>query len=336
MAMISEERPIRFPLRTAPGPIRAIAQRVGIAFGLVLLNWVIVLLERGAYRDTYDGTVSAVDALYYTTVTLTTTGYGDITPVTTTARLVNAIVVTPMRLLFVILLVGTTISALTQRSREEFRLTRWRARMKDHVVVLGFGTKGRNAVRALTLKGIPHERIVVVDRDGGCVKDAAAIGHVAICGSATSEPVLREALTDRASEVIVALDRDDTAILATLMVKRLNPGAMVIASAREAENGQLLEQSGAASVIVSSETTGRLLGLATDSPETVEIVEDLLSFGQGFDFTERDVTEAEIGRSPNALGMPVLGIIRAGRTLKYSDPEAAVLAAGDRLIYAST
>jgi voltage-gated potassium channel len=108
-----------------------------------------------------------VDALYYTTVTLTTTGYGDITPVTTGARLVNALVVTPMRLLFVILLVGTTISALTQRSREEFRLARWRARMGKHIVVLGFGTKGRNAVRALVLKGVPRERIVVIDRDQG-------------------------------------------------------------------------------------------------------------------------------------------------------------------------
>jgi voltage-gated potassium channel len=333
--MVSGVEPVRFPRRSGPGPLRAIAQRVGIAFALVLVNWGIVLLEHGAYRDSYDGAVSVVDALYYTTVTLTTTGYGDITPVTTTARLVNAIVVTPMRLLFVILLVGTTISALTQRSREEFRLARWRARMRDHIVVLGFGTKGRNAVRALVLKGIPYDRIVVIDRLQASVQAATAAGHVAICGSATSEAVLSEALVDRASEVIVAVDRDDTAILATLMVKRLNPRATVIASAREAENGQLLEQSGASSVIVSSETTGRLLGLATDSPQTVHIVEDLLSFGQGFDFAERDVAAAEIGRKPADLDIPVLAVVRDGRTLRYSDP-AATLAAGDRLIYAST
>jgi voltage-gated potassium channel len=327
---------VRFPRRAAVRPVRAIGQRVGLALLLVLLNWAIVLVEHDGYRDSYDGSVSIVDALYYTTVTLTTTGYGDITPVTTGARLVNALVVTPMRLLFVILLVGTTISALTQRSREEFRLARWRARMGKHIVVLGFGTKGRNAVRALVLKGVPRERIVVIDRDQGHAADAGTAGHVAVCGSATSEAVLREALVERAGEVIVALDRDDTAILATLVTKRLNPRATVIASVREAENARLLEQSGADSVIVSSETAGRLLGLATDSPETVEIVEDLLSFGQGFDLAERPVATNEVGQSPNALGIPVLAVIRAGRTYRYSETAVATLFAGDRVIYAST
>src|SRR5690242_21296347 len=111
----------------------AILRRVLLALSLVLVNWLLVVVESSGYRDSYDGDVSVTDALYYTTVTLTTTGYGDITPVTTSARMVNALVVTPMRLLFVVLLVGTTIHALTERSREEMRLARWRARVKDHV-----------------------------------------------------------------------------------------------------------------------------------------------------------------------------------------------------------
>ena len=123
-----------------------ISLRFGFAALLVLVNWALVLTERGSYTDSHDGHVSVIDALYYTTVTLSTTGYGDITPVTTGARLVNALVVTPMRLLFVVILVGTTISALTARSRDEIRLYRWRKRLDRHVVVLGYGTKGRNAV----------------------------------------------------------------------------------------------------------------------------------------------------------------------------------------------
>lgn len=80
------------------------------------------MVESGGYTDSADGHVSVSDALYYTTVTLTTTGYGDITPVTHRARLVNALLVTPMRLIFVVLLVGTTIKALTRQSRNELRL----------------------------------------------------------------------------------------------------------------------------------------------------------------------------------------------------------------------
>jgi len=115
---------------------------------------VLVAVERDGYTDSSDGVVSFTDALYYTTVTLTTTGYGDITPVSTSARLVNALLVTPMRLLFVVILVGTTIQALTERSREQFRITRWRSRVKDHIVVLGYGTKGRNAVRSCCSRGV--------------------------------------------------------------------------------------------------------------------------------------------------------------------------------------
>jgi voltage-gated potassium channel len=273
------------------------------------------------------------DALYYTTVTLTTTGYGDITPVTTSARMLNALAVTPMRLLFVVLLVGTTIHALTERSREEMRHARWKARVKDHVIVCGYGTKGRNAARALLLQGRPADRIVVIDADPSAVADATAAGMVAIAGSATRPDVLRSALIDRASVVIVALNRDDAAILTTLTVRRLAPSVTVVAAAREAAHGELLRQSGATSVIVSSETAGRLLGLAADTPQTVDVVEDMLSFGEGLDLLSRNVEAGEVGRRPSDLDVPVLAVVRNGRALLYSDPAAGTLTAGDRILY---
>ncbi|NHC14705.1 potassium channel family protein [Motilibacter sp. E257] len=307
---------------------------MGAALALVAVNWLIVMLERGGYRDNVDETVSAIDALYYTTVTLSTTGYGDITPVTESARLVNALAVTPMRLLFVIILVGTTISALTQRSREEFRLARWRSRVKSHVLVLGFGTKGRNAVRALLLQGYPASRIVVVDADIRAVEAAVDQGLVAVAGPATNEATLREALIERASTVIVALGRDDSAILATLTARRANPKARVVAAARQSENAELLEQSGATSVIVTSETTGRLLGLAADSPAAVAVVEDLVAFGTGLDLVDREIAPDEVGKRLHEVSTPVLAVVRRGRVLHYNDPDAGPLQAGDRVVCA--
>lgn len=325
---------VHLPTRAPGSPALAIALRFAVAVALVLVNWVLVVVERHSYTDSHDGVVSVVDALYYTTVTLTTTGYGDITPVTTGARLVNALLVTPMRLLFVILLVGTTIHALTERSREQFRLARWRSRVRDHVVVIGYGTKGRNAVRALLLKGHPREAVLVVDAEDPAVAAATAAGLVAVQGRATSREILQQALVDRARAVIVAVGRDDTAVLATLAVRRLAPLVTVVATVREADNAELLRQSGATSVIVSSETAGRLLGLATDSPETVAVIEDLVSFGHGIDLVDRPVREEELGRSPAQLDQPVLAVIRDGRTLRYNDPSVAGLVAGDRIVYA--
>src|SRR5690348_4500684 len=209
-AVAAPDAGIRMPAPDRTAPLLAIARRLALALAVVLVNWLLVIAERGSYTDNVDGNVSVTDALYYTTVTLSTTGYGDITPVTTQARLLNALLVTPMRLLFVIVLVGTTIQALTQRSREEFRLSRWRSRVRDHVVVVGYGAKGRNAIRELVNKGHPQDRVVVVDVDRRAVAEASQAGFVTVEGSATRTDVLTEALVDRAATVIVALDRDDT------------------------------------------------------------------------------------------------------------------------------
>jgi voltage-gated potassium channel len=326
------EAGIRMPTPPSGAPVLAIARRLALALLVVLVNWGLVVVEHDSYTDNADGAVSVVDALYYTTVTLTTTGYGDITPVTTGARLINALVVTPMRLLFVVILVGTTIQALTQRSREQFRLSRWRSRVQDHIVVCGYGAKGRNAVRALLLKGHPADRIVVVDVDQRALADAAQAGLVTVDGPATRTDVLAQALVDRASTVIVALDRDDSSVLVTLTARQLAPRVTVVATVREAENASLLRQSGASSVIVTSETAGRLLGLAADSPDTVDVVEDLLSFGAGLDIVEREVTAGEVGQAPGDLQPAVLAVLRGGHRYSFDDHSVSALRAGDRVV----
>ena len=76
-------------------------------------------------------------------------------------------------MLFLIILVGTTLEVLTEQYRTGRRLTRWRRTVKDHVIICGYGTKGRSAVSALLENGLDKSRIVVVERsDAG-----AAAGH---------------------------------------------------------------------------------------------------------------------------------------------------------------
>ena len=83
-------------------------------------------------------------------MTISTTGYGDITPIAQHARIINAIVVTPLRIGFLVLLVGTTLEVLANEGRRIILDGRWRKRMRNHVVVVGFGTKGRSAVETLS------------------------------------------------------------------------------------------------------------------------------------------------------------------------------------------
>jgi voltage-gated potassium channel len=90
--------------------------------------------------------LSLLDCIYYATVSLSTTGYGDITPVTPSARLVNVLVITPLRVAFLIVLIGTTVETLTTQSRQALKIQRWRSRVRNHTIVVGYGTKGRTAV----------------------------------------------------------------------------------------------------------------------------------------------------------------------------------------------
>jgi voltage-gated potassium channel len=200
-------------------------------------------------------------------------------------------------------------------------------------VVVGYGTKGRNAIRALLERGHPREAIVVVEVDPQVARAAAADGLVVVTGNATATATLSEALVPRAATVVIALGRDDTAILATLTVRRLAPHVTVVAAARQSDHARLLEQSGATSVVVSSETAGRLLGLATSSPHSVGVVQDLLSFGHGLDLAGREVTAPEVGRAPTELGVPVVAVVRDGRTLHYDASEATPLRRGDHILF---
>ena len=313
-------------------PTKQVTQRIVAAALVLLLTVLVVYLDRNGYRDAVDGEVDLLDAFYYTTVTLSTTGYGDITPFTDTARLINVAVITPLRVLFLIILIGTTLEALTTRTREEFRIRRWRSHLRQHVIVCGYGTKGRSAIRSLQATGTPPDRIVVVDPDPRAIDEANSLGLTGIVGDAGRTDVLRRASVERARAVIVAANRDDAAVLITLTTRQLNPSVPITTSVREEENAHLLRQSGANTVITTSATAGRLLGLSTDSPKVVNVVEDLVTGGQGLDLHQRTVNAGEVGLGPRQLRDIVLSVSRGGRTLRFDDPLIGTLQPEDVLV----
>ncbi len=128
--------------------------------------------------------------------------------------------------------------------------------MRNHTVVIGYGTKGRTAVAAMIGDGVAPADIVVVDTDQPSLDRANAAGLVTVRGDANKSDVLRLAGAQHANSIIVATNSDPTAVLVTLTARELAPNAKIIASVREAENQHLLRQSGADSVVVSSETAG--------------------------------------------------------------------------------
>ncbi|WP_282696408.1 potassium channel family protein [Streptomyces sp. CC208A] len=322
---------IHLPRQTVD-PLRQVGRRLLMALGVLFLTVLIVYADREGYRDSVDGTVDFLDCLYYATVTLSTTGYGDIVPASDAARLVNVLVITPLRVLFLIILVGTTLEVLTERTREEFRLKKWRSHLRDHTVIVGFGTKGRSAIQTLCATGLRKDQIVIVDPSGKVIEAANLDGFVGIVGDGTRSDVLLRAEVQRARQVVIATQRDDTAVLVTLTARQLNRGAKIVAAVREEENAPLLRQSGADAVITSASAAGRLLGLSVLSPSAGTVMEDLIQQGTGLDLVERPVTKAEAGRSVRETEDLVVSVLRGHRLLGYDDPAASPLQLTDRLI----
>nr|MDT0525385.1 potassium channel family protein [Streptomyces sp. DSM 41633] len=93
------------PRRVVDGPSRQVGKRLLMALLVLATTVLIVWLDRAGYNDNADGEVDLLDAVYYATVTLSTTGYGDITPYSDGARLINVVLVTPLRVMFLIILV---------------------------------------------------------------------------------------------------------------------------------------------------------------------------------------------------------------------------------------
>ncbi|MDQ4103272.1 MAG: NAD-binding protein [Actinomycetota bacterium] len=315
------------------GPAASIGRRIVGASLALTVTVLLVYLGRNGYRDVNEDGLTLLDCFYYATVSLSTTGYGDITPVSQSARLLNVLVITPLRVLFLIVLVGTTLEVLTERSRQTLKIQRWRRKVNDHVIVVGYGTKGRSAVGSMFGDDDEAVDVVVVDTDPSALEAANARGLVTVTGNGTRSDVLRLAGVTRARAVVIATNRDDAAVLVTLTTRELAPKAHIVVAVRERENVHLLRQSGANSVVVSSETAGRLLGIATKAPAVVDLVEDLLTPEAGLAIAQRQVQPDEIGGSPRHLPDIVLGVVRGGQLYRVDAPEVDAVENGDVLLY---
>ena len=297
---------------------------------VVFVHW----LDREGLRDSADGHVSLLDVVYFTMISITTTGFGDIAPVSDQSRLVEAVIVTPIRVAVLFIFIGAAYTFLIKRGWEKWRMARIQEQLSDHIVVLGYGVSGSEAVAELIARGTDAHCIVVMDTDPERLAAAEEVGCNVIEADATRDEHLMAVRIDKARTVLVSAGRDDASILIVLTVQHLAPHVPISVVIRAADNELLAHQAGADNVINPVRFTGLLLAGSAQGAHIADYLADLASVSGKVQLIERPVLAKEIGKSLDDLasGGRGLRIYRDGHPHGFWEAEARTLKAGDTVV----
>ncbi|HWW58457.1 MAG TPA: potassium channel family protein [Sphingopyxis sp.] len=321
--------------RMSKWPIWAdVVTRLGIAFLLIAFVVLVHWIDRAGLKDSHDGQISFLDVVYFTMISVTTTGFGDIAPVSDRSRLIEAVIVTPIRIAVLFIFVGTAYQFAIKQIWEKWRMARIQEKLTNHIVVLGFGISGSEAVRELIARGTDPACIVVIDSNRGRINAAEAMGCNVLEGDASSDETLIDVQIARAQSVLVSAGRDDTSILIVLTVRHLAPRVPISVVIRTQDNELLARQAGANNVINPVSFTGLLLAGSAQGAHVADYMADLASVGGRVQLRERPVAAEEVGRSLDELasGGRGLRIYRGGKPYGFWEEETRTLKHGDLLV----
>jgi voltage-gated potassium channel len=323
-------------VRSGLSPERILAIRALLVIILLAMVIAVFWFDRDGLKDNIDGEVSFPDILYFAMITVTTVGYGDIVPISHTARLIDAFAVTPIRVFIWFIFLGTAYEFVVQKIVEDYRMNRIQKGLKEHVVICGFGHSGSIAAHETAAKGHPNDRIVAIDLSEERIRFAAETGLIGLLGDATSEEILTKACVGSAKAVIVSTGRDDTTILVILTVRHLSADAKIVASIKQEENIKLAHLSGADLVVSPPRIGGYLLADAVDTQHAAPFLCDLMSVGGQMVMTEHPAGPDEIGKTmAEVTSGVVVQVHSGGRDISITERNRYVIQAGDTLLLIS-
>ncbi|HVM38106.1 MAG TPA: potassium channel family protein [Sphingomicrobium sp.] len=327
--------PLHMTLRRR-APVRPWVQ-FGLRMGLLLALLVFVVafhwLERDSLKDNLDDHVSFSDVIYFTMISATTTGYGDIVPVTERARLFDALVVTPIRIFFILILAGTAYTFVIKQTWNRWLMRLIQKNLRDHILIAGFGVSNGKALEELLTGGVDPRRIVVIDNNQQGLDRASECGVAVLLGDASRDETLRAAHVDRARAILISAGRDDSNILIILTARKLAPQIKISVTIREADNEDIARQAGADTVVNPVSFAGLLLAGSLEGPHRTEYLADLATSEGRVRLRERVVEPHEVGCSLDQVctGQAVR-LIRHGKAHAPGDSAFQRLAPGDRIL----
>jgi voltage-gated potassium channel len=281
---------------------------------------------------------SLLDSLYMTVITLSTVGYGEIQPLSPVGRLFTGILI-----LFGVGALAYALRWMIETLMEQ-RLFRWRRtemelkRIKQHVVVCGFGRMGESVCARLRERQTP---LVVIERDPAISDLLDRLGILHLEGDATDDSILIAAGIQRARALAAALPHDADNLFVTLTARSLNGDLIVVASASNEKNEPKMIAAGANRVMNPYRSGGQQIARQLLQPAVTEFfdvitggVDTGLSLEQVELQPASSLTGVTLREAPirDEFDVIVVGVRRRDEGLLFNPPSSLDLRAGDVLL----
>jgi voltage-gated potassium channel len=287
---------------------------------------------------------SFLDALYMTVITISTVGYKEVADLSVAGKVFSiALIIGGVGIMFYILTImvqyiieGNIANIMWRR-----RMKEGISKLKDHIIVCGYGRLGTEVARVFENEGTPF---VVIDPDQEAIGRAAFEGHLYLQGNANSEEILKEAGIDRARALVVAVGSDADNVFITLSARGLRPDLFITARASAHESESKLKRAGADRTIFPHRLGGRRLAMLALRPLVVDFVDTALH-SRGRELVLENV---EVGPgSPVAgqtlvegqrccKGATILAVRKKGGNLLTRVSDDTLLELGDELVVIGT
>ncbi len=221
--------------------------------------------------------VTFFDAIYWSMITLTTVGYGDITPQTTEGRVITMILVICglAVLAFITSIIVTAFNEKMVELRENRVFAELEKKSGMHTILCGYGRMGTVVAEHLARE---KKHFVIIESDPNNALMAKRAGYLVIEGNAENSELLKSAGVDNQAETILCLTGSDVVnVYITLTARFLNPHIQIISRANREDSVRKLKQAGANNSVVPFKIVGLIAVEFTGQPVAFEAIHDILS-----------------------------------------------------------